>query len=638
MKKSKTFFALVAIAALSFQLSVFSSFAQYTKLLDFAGNTNGASPYSSLISDGTFLYGMTAFGGTNDDGVIFKIKSDGTGYVKLLDFAGASNGKYPKGSLISDGTFLYGMTSGGGTNSMGVVFKIKTDGTGYVKLLDFAVSNGDSPFGSLISDGTFLFGMTYYGGANNIGVIFKIKPDGTGYVKLLDFAGTSNGQSPQSSLISDGTFLYGMTRYGGANNYGVIFKIKPDGTGYVKLLDFAGASNGQEPWGSLISDGTFLYGTTNSGGANGYGVIFKIKPDGTGYVKLLDFAGTSNGKSSGGSLISDGVFLYGMTQAGGAGNKGVIFKIKPDGTGYVKLFDFTGSANGQSPSSSLISDGTFLYGMTYGGGTNTFGVTFRYCITPLAFTQSPTVCAGQSLTIGNHTYTASATYHDTLISNQGCDSMVTTNLTVLPANTFSQTFTRCAGQSVTIGNHTYNSNGTYHDTLASYQGCDSMITTQLTINTVDVSVSVSNTTITSNATGATYQWINCSGNTVITGQSNQSYTATINGSYAVIVTNNNCSDTSACQTITTTGIIENSLVNGITINPNPFSSQTTITFIKEQKNTNIKIIDELGKEVKTINFTGKELVIEKGEMKAGTYFLQVKTEKGNVSKKIIINK
>src|SRR3990172_3659933 len=103
--------------------------AQYSKLLDFDG-TNGNEPYGSLISDGTFLYGVTQGGGTSGMGTIFKIKPDGTGFSNLYNFAGAANGSYPKGSLISDGTFFYGMTSRGGTNDSGTIFKIMPDGTG----------------------------------------------------------------------------------------------------------------------------------------------------------------------------------------------------------------------------------------------------------------------------------------------------------------------------------------------------------------------------------------------------------------------------------------------------------------------------------------------------------------------------
>lgn len=364
----------------------FSVNAQYTKLLDFTG-ANGSLPEGELISDGIFLYGMTYSGGTNDTGVVFKIKPNGTGYSKLVDFTGGINGSNPYGSLVSDGTFLYGMTQQGGTNNAGVTFKIQLNGGAYSKLHDFSytdTSNGAYPDGSLISDGTFLYGMAQAGGATGEGIIFKIKPDGTGYSKLFN-CGFTNGATPFGSLIFDGTFLYGMTPFGGANNIGVIFKMKQDGTEYTKLLDFDGTTNGKYPNGSLISDGTFLYGMTASGGTNDRGVIFKIMHDGTGYSKLLDFTGTANGSGPYGSLISDGSFLYGMTAAGGTndttiGGDGTIFKIKPDGTGYSKLLDFSGTANGATPYGSLISDGIFLYGMTGYGGTNDKGVIFKNCI------------------------------------------------------------------------------------------------------------------------------------------------------------------------------------------------------------------------------------------------------------------
>lgn len=366
-----------------------NSFAQYTKLLDFDGASKGKYPYGSLYYDGTFLYGMTSIGGTNDLGTLFKIKPDGSGFVKLLDFAGTTNGSNPYGALISDGTFLYGMTVNGGANNFGTIFKIKPDGTGYVKLLDFSgTANGSNPWGSLISDGTFLYGMTFGGGSSSMGTVFKIVPDGTGYAKLLDFAGLSNGRNPRGALLYDGTYLYGMTSVGGADNFGTLFKILPNGTGYVKLLNFDSITKGRNPYGSLISDGTYLYGMTSGSGTNSsssYGTIFKIMPDGTGYSKLLDFNGTATGRHPYGSLFSDGTSLYGMTFDGGVDNWGTLFKIAPNGTGFTKLIDFGGTTTGMNPWGSLISDGTSLYGMTGGGGTNAFsGTLFQYGISTLS--------------------------------------------------------------------------------------------------------------------------------------------------------------------------------------------------------------------------------------------------------------
>ncbi len=128
-KQKNTMKKLYTIIVFVF-IGIFAN-AQYTKLLDFAGTANGSAPTGSLISDGNFFYGMTTTGGTDTCvhgcGVIFKIKSDGTGDTTLLNFSGVSNGSYPQGSLISDGTFMYGMTFRGGANDYGVVFKIKPD-------------------------------------------------------------------------------------------------------------------------------------------------------------------------------------------------------------------------------------------------------------------------------------------------------------------------------------------------------------------------------------------------------------------------------------------------------------------------------------------------------------------------------
>lgn len=385
MNKMKNIFLSTILLSIAYCAN-----AQYTKLLNFANDTTyGRFPSGSLFSDGTFLYGTTTGGGTTDNGTIFKIKPDGTEYTKLFDFTG-ENGSSPNGTLVSDATYLYGMTMSGGTSLNGTIFKIKFDGNDFSKLLDFDYNtNGSDPSGSLIFDGTFLYGMTLTGGSISgaAGTVFKIKTDGTNYSTLLNFTG-ENGSSPMGSLIGDQTFLYGMTRGGGTgscnNMCGVIFKIKADGTEYAKLLDFTG-ENGSQPEAELISDGTFLYGTTSHGGANDWGVVFKIKPDGTGYSKLHDFDATSESLPCG-SLVSDGTFLYGTT-LWGSGGSGTIFKIKPDGTEYSNLFDFT-DTTGFYPKGSLTSDNTFLYGSTPVGGSGCSnphgpsgcGVIFKYQI------------------------------------------------------------------------------------------------------------------------------------------------------------------------------------------------------------------------------------------------------------------
>jgi uncharacterized repeat protein (TIGR03803 family) len=361
--------------------------AQYNKLLNFNGSTTGSFPYGSFVSDGSYLFGMTQRGGANDMGALFKINLDGNGFVKLMDFNGSTTGSYPNGSLYYDGEFLYGMTQRGGANDMGTLFKIKPNGSGYTKLLDFAgTTNGSNPVGTLISDGIFLFGTTIWGGTNDKGTVFKIKTDGNEYKKLLDFTGYTNGFEPRGALIYDGTYLYGMTTLGGINftslysGDGTIFKIKTDGTGYVKLLDFTNAVNGQYPYGSLVSDGSYLYGMTNQGGINNKGTVFKISIDGSRYTKLLDFKGAPNGCVPNGSLIYVENFLYGMTWGCGINDYGTIFRIKTDGSDYTKLWDFKNVIDGRNPYGTLFYDTNFFYGMTYSGGINNQGVIFKFGI------------------------------------------------------------------------------------------------------------------------------------------------------------------------------------------------------------------------------------------------------------------
>ncbi len=354
--------------------------ASYTKLKDF-DYTSGANPYGSLLqaSDGK-LYGMTVNGGTSGYGVIFSFDPVAATYVKLKDFDYTS-GAIPFGSLLqaSDGK-LYGMTVNGGASGNGVVFSFDPVTATYTKLKDFDYTSGAYPYGSLLqaSDGK-LYGMTVNGGTSGIGVIFSFDPVTASYTKLKDFDYTS-GAYPFGSLLqgSDGK-LYGTTAYGGASGYGVIFAFDPVTASYTKLKDFDYTS-GAYPYGSLLqaADGK-LYGMTLYGGASGYGVIFSFESATATYTKFKDFGDFSQGNNPNGSLVktADGT-MYGMTVSGGSSNTGVIFSYNPTTASYAKLKDFD-NTSGAHPYGSLLqaSDGK-LYGMTSYGGTSGYGVIFSF--------------------------------------------------------------------------------------------------------------------------------------------------------------------------------------------------------------------------------------------------------------------
>jgi uncharacterized repeat protein (TIGR03803 family) len=353
----------------------------------FVDGEPGYPLYSKMVqtSDGMF-YGVTGNGGANGFGVIFQYNSTTNTWTKKYDFDGTANGSYPYGSLMlaSDG-MLYGMTSSGGANGMGVIFQYNPTTNTYTKKFDFdAIANGSNPYGSLMqaSDG-MLYGMTSQGGANAAGVLFHYNLTTNTYTKKFDFDGTANGSFPNGALMqaADG-MLYGMTRYGGANELGVLFQYNPASNIYTKKFDFDGLLHGSRPVASLIqaTDG-MLYGTTNTGGVSDSGVIFQYNPVANTCTRKFNFGGAANGSSPYCTLLlaTDGK-LYGMTADGGAGiYMGVIFQFNIATNTYTKKFDFNGTANGNAPYGSLMqaADG-MIYGMTTGGGAYNYGVIFQY--------------------------------------------------------------------------------------------------------------------------------------------------------------------------------------------------------------------------------------------------------------------
>jgi uncharacterized repeat protein (TIGR03803 family) len=224
-------------------------------------------------------------------------------------------------------------------------------------------------------------GMTRFGSGGTYGTIFSINTDGTGYSLLHGFSGSStDGRGPYGSLVLSGSKLYGMTEYGGSGGgLGTIFSMNTDGTGFGLVHSFAGgSSDGSQPYDSLTLAGSKLYGITSAGGSSDKGTIFSVNTDGTGFSLLHSFTGSSaDGRFPQGSLTLSASKLYGMTNNGGSSDSGTIFGINTDGTGFNLLHSFTGGAtDGQSATGSLTLFGSKLYGMTDNGGISDKGTIF----------------------------------------------------------------------------------------------------------------------------------------------------------------------------------------------------------------------------------------------------------------------
>jgi len=395
-------------------------------------NNDGANPYAALVLSGNTLYGTAAISGPGDGGTVFAVKTDGTGFTNLYAFDhdasfNYTNGSGPEGSLALSGNTLYGTAVAGGSSGNGVVYAVNTDGTGFTNLHSFTAptgftgpygtnSDGAEPQDALTLSGNALYGTTQVGGTNSYGTIFAVNTDGSGFTVLHHFAaaagttGTfganSDGFFPRGSLVLSGNTLYGTAIAGGTNGYGTVFAVNTDGSGFTTLHTFTAPDptyltnrDGNRPFGGLVVSGNTLYGRSGGGASLGFGAVFVIHTDGTGFTNVYAFTNSFPVTVGSSGLLLSGNTLYGTTSLGGNSGKGVVFAVNTDGTGFATLHTFTpdnGATNsdGANPYGGVILSGGILYGTTQNGGAFGNGTVFALNPTSptpaIQFTASPT--------------------------------------------------------------------------------------------------------------------------------------------------------------------------------------------------------------------------------------------------------
>jgi len=241
-------------------------------------NSDGANPYAGLILSGKTLYGTANTGGSSGVGSVFAVSTNGTGFTNLYNFTGGNDGANPEGGLVLSGSTLYGTTFNGGTNGNGTVFAISTNGTGFMKLYSFTAKNnngvtggltnsdGANPAADLILSGATLYGTASTGGNSDFGsgTVFAINTNGTSFTNLHSLV-YADGASPFAGLILSGKILYGAAAFRGSFTYGTMFAVNTNGTGFTNFYNFSGGSDGAFPEGSLVLSGNTLYGTAEGG-------------------------------------------------------------------------------------------------------------------------------------------------------------------------------------------------------------------------------------------------------------------------------------------------------------------------------------------------------------------------------------
>ncbi|HVI06684.1 MAG TPA: choice-of-anchor tandem repeat GloVer-containing protein [Candidatus Binatia bacterium] len=258
------------------------------------------------------------------------------------------------------------------------------------------LSDAYQPQTQMIADGAGnLYGVTQFGGAHGLGTVFELSPgsNGTWTEKILySFAEGTDGGQPWAGVVMDKNGnLYGTTSAGGdasctpIHGYcGVAYELSPNSNGTwteTVLVDFTG-DNGLTPYGNLILDGAGnLYGTTQGGGPNGWGIVFELSPNGDGtwsenilhgfgkdgngakpYSNLVfDAQGNLWGTTTDGGLLADCLYQYGC---------GTVFEMTPQAGGgwsekAVLAFD---GGNGATPAGLIFDASGDVFGTTYYGG------------------------------------------------------------------------------------------------------------------------------------------------------------------------------------------------------------------------------------------------------------------------------
>ena len=363
-----------------------------TVLYNFTGGSDGGGPQSRLTFDRAGnLYGTTYAGGRLGYGTVFELSPNGSGGWKetvLYSFTGGADGRLPWSYVMFDRKGnLYGTTEAGGTSAYGTVFELSPVGTSWTETVLYSFAGGAGgalPENGLIMDAAGnLYGTTQGGSVG--GGVFELRPSGGGWTEqaiyaanpsyywmtaalTMDAAGNIFGASgstvfelspngnggwnptvihtftgyPEDGIGAEGTpvldpsgNLYGTTLYGGAEQYGTVYKLShgEDGEWTEGILySFKGAQDGAFPWGGIVLDAAGnIYGTTGGKGMYGCGTVFElVAPVGTGSYEekvLWSFNGT-DGSYLFDSLIPDSAGnLYGTASSGGSSNAGLVFEL-----------------------------------------------------------------------------------------------------------------------------------------------------------------------------------------------------------------------------------------------------------------------------------------------------------------------
>lgn len=483
---------------------------------------------------------------------------------------------------------------------------------------DFSNSIAIDPSGNVISGGIFVGTVDFDPGAG-ISNLTSSNPSSEGYILKLNSSG-----------------LYSWVK-----------NISCDNNSQIKDLSVNGSSNiyitGRYIGNADLDPGPGNVNVTATPGGNVFNLIIDPLGDYLSSYGFGDISAPDEGYCikalPNGNFISGG-FFNGITdfeQGSGTvnlnsvgGDDGFVQKVCLSTSSSISpgvCFSYT------SPSGNYTWNSTGVYTDTLmnNNGCDSI-ITINLTINSSTSIINPLACNSYNSPSGNYTWNTNGTYYDTIPNHVGCDSMITINLTLLPT-TSNVNINACRSYTSPSTNYVWTTNGTYTDTLLNVIGCDSIITINLSLTNIDTNVTLSNGIFSVGQSGASYQWFDCIAAGPILGETNQSFTPTTNGSYGVLIDFNGCLDTTGCHLIANVGM-EDLTMSNFSVYPNP--ADDIIQISGSQTIQHWQITDMTGKIIlEKINESSIYEMIEISQLRSGNYILKVVSEKNTIHKMFI---
>ena len=440
-------------------------------------------------------------------------------------------------------------------------------------------------------------------------VIYLVKLDSIGNLEWCkSYFGGLKGAANFVEQTNDGGFfiggLYGnWDSFNPGASYGSPFLLKTDNNGNVEWAKAYGSfGSGVANDALLTNDGEILVtGTLADTG-------FLLKVDSTGLIQWS--MGYDGIRPNSISSISDSTYIIsGNSKNPSIDSSIIVIKVNSSGdTLFTKEYSSFNTLNvsnnmaKKTPDNgiSIIGSGAPIYGGLF-IKTNSEGEVGCYAKSSY-IKLSQNILQDSSFSIVEHPHLIQ-TFNDSTIncSDTIAHGLLCYNQDCQPNNGID--FQISCDSFTWINGITYTySNNIATDTMMNVSGCDSIVTLNLTINSVDSTVTNNSPLLISNAVGANYQWINCSNMSPIPGEINQSFYTIKNGSYAVVVTQNGCTDTSICESIINVNVSD-LFSKEFSLKPNPTSDLIKLTIDGYNGPVNVEVYDFTGKILKSTKNT-----------------------------------